>query len=470
MKKTIKYGISVSLFFYMIVHYITFFFNFEFLNVFLSLTGLLALLFIGLQLGLKSCMLPIFLITLAVLIQLITGGSVVELLTEGVKEMRSLIVLLLIVPIISWVFQEEPYVEAIMNQFHKWLHTSRRFYFGIMIVNQIIAYFLLFGAIPMMYQFIDDFLKEKRGEAWEYLKGTALLRSFALTTMWVISIPSFAFAVDHLGASLPWAIMQGFLISLIGLLLAVFFAVRKEKYYQINYTAGIEKELEKLTEKAGEKNRWKHHVIEFAGLFCALFGLVFLVNILTGWSLLLIIPPIIFLLTTIYYATKKKSSIFYKKIKNYGKEELQHKSLQFSLMLAAGILIYSVNHSGIGNYFVNSLFFIENSVPFLNFLMILPFVVIALGFLGLGPLTVIVLVAGILENVDLPYPAELVVLSMTSGSVISVLLSPLILPIIVLNTSNKLGLLKNGFSFNLVYSIVFYFIVQIYLQIIIQFY
>ncbi|WP_053220060.1 hypothetical protein [Virgibacillus senegalensis] len=377
--------------------------------------------------------------------------------------MRSLIALLLIVPIIGWILREEPYIDAIMNAAHKLLNTGRKFYFGIMLVNQLIAYFLLFGCIPMMYQFIHEFMRDKTGEAWEYFKGTALLRSFALTTLWVVSIPSFAFAVDHLGASLGWTIAQGLMISLAGMGLAVWFASRKEKQYGIDFTSGIQSEIAKLVEPK-EKGQSRRQVLEFAVLFVSLFTTIFLLHLLMGWGLLIVIPPVIVIWTIGYFVIKKRTGRLASQARQYFVQEMKHKSQQFSLLLAAGMLIYAVNESGAGNYLVEGLFYLEDTVPFLNFLVILPFTTIFLGFLGLGPLTVIVLVAGILQNVEMPYPPELVVLSLTSGSVISVLLSPVILPIIILSATNGLSILKNGFRFNLGYSIVFYFMVQIYIQ------
>ena len=100
-------------------------------------------------------------------------------------------------------------------------------------------------------------------------------------------------------------------------------------------------------------------------------------------------------------------------------------------------------------------------------LYLLPFIVIILGLMGLGPLTVMVLVAGILTTLDLPYPPELIVLAITSGSVISILLSPLILPLIVLSNANGLSSLKNGIKNNWKFALVFYGLTQTYIQIMI---
>lgn len=82
----------------------------------------------------------------------------------------------------------------------------------------------------------------------------------------------------------------------------------------------------------------------------------------------------------------------------------------------------------------------------------------------MGPLTVMVLVAGILGEMALPYPPELLVLSITSGSAISILLSPFIMPVIVLSAENKLNSFTNGIKFNWKFALVFYLLVQFYIQ------
>src|SRR5699024_11197335 len=91
-------------------------------------------------------------------------------------------------------------------------------------------------------------------------------------------------------------------------------------------------------------------------------------------------------------------------------------------------------------------------------------IVIILGFMGLGPLTVMVLVGGIFESISLPYSPELIVLAITSGNAISIMLSPLIMPVIILSSINGLSPIKNGFRFNYKYAIAFYVMVQVYIQ------
>lgn len=157
--------------------------------------------------------------------------------------MRNMVGLLIIVPLISWVLREEPYMEAVISFGNRILNTSRKFYFGIISFTQVIAYFLLFGSIQMVYHFVNEILKDEKGEAWENFKGTALLRGFALSTMWVISIPSFVFVVEVMDASLTISILQGFGMAVIGIVIALVFSHFEEKKYGVDLTEGLNTEI-----------------------------------------------------------------------------------------------------------------------------------------------------------------------------------------------------------------------------------
>src|SRR5699024_12618708 len=75
--------------------------------------------------------------------------------------------------------------------------------------------------ISMMYQFVDMFLIEQKSEGWQHYKSTALLRGYALSTLWVVTVPSFIVAVDTLGASLYISIAQGLGMAVVGTLIAL---------------------------------------------------------------------------------------------------------------------------------------------------------------------------------------------------------------------------------------------------------
>ncbi|MHA6260149.1 hypothetical protein ACXYMX_09560 [Sporosarcina sp. CAU 1771] len=408
--------------------------------------------------------LQLFLLITAFLVLVFTSDSITDGVLLGTRQMSALIGLLLIVPMISWVLKEEPYIEEILSFAHVFLNNSRKFYFGITSMTQIIAHFLLFGSVSMMYQFINSILNEQKGEAWENYKGTAILRGFALSTLWVISIPSFIFALETLGVPLWKAILQGFIFAMIGTLLAVVFSVYEQRKYGLDYTSILQKQISKAqTNSRYQKGRNKD-VIEFGFLFTTLFGTIFIVHAMLKIELLIVIPIVIPIWTSIYYLIKKRSKSLVVKTQEYFKEGIALQSQQISILLATGLLIFTLNESGIGAKLVNAMHSLTEIIPLLNFLLLIPFIVILLGFLGLGPLSVIVLVAGIVGTMELAYPSELLLLAITSGSVISILLSPFIIPVIMLSSENGLSPIKNGFQFNLKFATAFYCIVQVYLQ------
>lgn len=246
MQSVITWGLRISIVSYTFLHLVTYFLEKRLLLYALACCGLFILIFASLSKTLRQFKLPFFLFITGFIILLFSKVSIGEGLYSGLLQMRSIVGLLVIVPMISWVLREEPYIEDIMGMAHKSLNTSRKFYLGMMSLTQVFSYFLLFGAIPMMYQFINQILYKKKTEAWENYKGTALLRSFALSTMWVVSIPSFIFAVETMNASLWICILQGFGISVCGTMIAVLFSYFQEKHYGVNLTYGLQDEIDEI--------------------------------------------------------------------------------------------------------------------------------------------------------------------------------------------------------------------------------
>lgn len=459
-----SWGLRVSIIVFAILHFFTYFYENELLLQVLSLSGFGILLFAIFTLSIRNIKLPFALFLIGIVILLVSGGSLVDALLEGFLEMRNMVGLLVIIPLVSWVLREEDYLDAILRFFHKALDTSRKFYFGIASFIQVIAYFLLFGSISMVYQFVNTILKNERGEAWENFKGTALLRGFALSVMWVVSIPSFAYAVEVMNAPLGISILQGMAVAFCGIIVAVIFSYFEEKKYGVDLTAGIESEIETAQSADISKKQTNRLVIEFAALFISLFGTIFLLQGIVNIELLVLIPLVVVAWIIVYYLVKRKPSKLAGKAKDYVLNEMNNRSYQLNMMLGAGMMIFALNQTGFAPFIANSITALEESIPFLNALYFLPLLVIILGFFGLGPLTVMALVGGILGSMELPYPPELIVLAITSGSAISILLSPLIMPVIMLSGENKLSAFKNGIQFNWKFALVIYVMVQIYVQ------
>lgn len=466
MKTFINYGLRVTILLYTLIHIVTSFNEQSLLMQLLSYIGLAIIIFSMLAIPLRDFKLPLFILLIAIIILFYSQTNIFSGILLGVQQMRNVIGILVIIPLISWVLQEEPYIEDMMSVFHNFINTSKKFYFTMISLTQVLTYFLLFGSINMMYQFIDIILKDQKSEIWQRYKGTALLRGYGLSTLWVITVPSFIVVVDTLGASIYISIAQGFGIALVGTILAVLFVAPTERKHNLNITPILQTEINNvlLTASTDIKTR-KRNVIEFFLLFFSLFGAIFFIYSIWSIPLMTLIPLTIIGWIITFYLYKQRMYKLKSIAKQYFSNELGKKAYQVALMLSIGTLIYSLNQTNFAENVVGGLNAIENVVSWLNPLYLLPFIVIILGLMGLGPLTVMVLVAGILESLNLPYPPELIVLSITSGSVISILISPVLMPLIVLSDSNGLNLFTNGIKSNWKYAFAFFIVTQIYIQI-----
>src|SRR5690625_3600991 len=130
---------------------------------------------------------------------------------------------------------------------------------------------------------------------------------------------------------------------------------------------------------------------------------------------MILIPLVIIFWMIAFYLIKRRIDRLSVITKTYIHHGLQKQAYQLNVMLSVGVLIFALNQTSFAMNVVNGLNAVEHAVSWLNPLFLLPFIVMILGFFGLGPLTVMVLVAGILESMALPYPPEFIVLAITSG-------------------------------------------------------
>src|SRR5690625_2167242 len=90
---------------------------------------------------------------------------------------------------------------------------------------------------------------------WERYKGTALLRGYALSTLWVVTVPSFIVVVDTLNASIYISIAQGFGIALIGTIIGVFFVSSAERRQSLDITSVLQKEINTVLVNASHNKK-----------------------------------------------------------------------------------------------------------------------------------------------------------------------------------------------------------------------
>lgn len=465
-KQIFGYGFTLSVVSYVVLHFLNLLIDSSVLLHILSFSGLFAITFAILYLKKREIVLPLFLIFLAVTINLFDPQtSLTRVFVDGAATMRELISLILIIPSVGWVLKQENYVRDTIILLKNQLKNSKLFYFILMSLTQIISFFLNFGAIAVVYQIVQSFFSKQRNEGWQQFKSTALLRGFALSTIWVISIPSFAYSVEVMNASLGHALLQGFLVAIIGSVLSVFLLHRYEKKNNVSFSNDIRNAISAAARSAPKEQTNYRNPVEFLFLFLSLLLLTLVVNSLLDIGLLTVIPIVVVVWAIVYFVLKRKPKVLMQEGKAYVSNGIAPRSREISLLFSAGFFIHSLTSSGLSISVMNELYKWTETIPGLNFLWVLPFIVLLFGFFGLGPLTVMVLLAEIVNSIQLPYSPELVVLAMTLGSALNILISPLVIPVVFLSSVNGISPVRNSILQNWKFAIGLYIIVELYLQI-----
>src|SRR5690625_3073343 len=184
--------------------------------------------------------------------------------------------------------------------------------------------------------------------------------------MWLVSIPSFIFAVETLNASLCLSILQGFGIADIGTVIAVIFSRFQEKKYGVNLTPILQESIQKSLINASPKHVIKEKVIEFFLLFITLFGTIFVIHGVFHVKLMLLIPIVIIFWMIAFFLYKKRGHKLLTVAKSYVETDLINQAYQLNVMLTVGVLIYGLRQTNFANTVVNSLNWIEMHAPLIN--------------------------------------------------------------------------------------------------------
>jgi len=431
----------------------------------LSLFGLIILLCFFILTKPRRALLPLLLTAAAVFVlwRSTGGDGLAGRLYEGFRHMRLLLPVLLVFPMFSWVLKLEPYVESTMAYAGRRLRNGRQMHFVLFAVTQFISSFLMIGAIHFMHRWMQSLLEKKAGLEWEEFKGTIALRGFALATLWVISIPSFSYVVSVFHANVAVMIAQGLLFALFGVWLTILIQSRKDRKSGIKPSEELFSELRTSEMKLAEQ-RTDANVREFLLIFLALMAVIFAMHGLTGLALLYLIPIILFPGVAFIFIAKKKGKQFAGELKSYLARELPNRSYEMGLFVATGLFIHAMNTSGWSRAIVTSIYDATDQLPLVNILFLLPWIIVGLSFMGLTPLTNMVLLGGIIQSIHLPYPPELVAFSMTVGSMMGHVLSPITVAAVVLSAANGKSTWFNSIRSNWAFALLFYAASQIYVQ------
>jgi len=448
-----------------VLHLAESWFHFPWMLDGLSIFGLIILLCFFILTSSRRALLPLILTAAAVLVlwRSTGGDGFAGHLFEGFRYTRLLLPVLLVFPMFSWVLKLEPYVESIMVWAGRRLRNGRRMHFVLFAVTQFISSFLMIGAIHFMYRWMHTLLEKKTAPEWEEFKGTIALRGFALATLWVITIPSLSYVVSVFHANVAVMMAQGLAFALIGVWLTILIQGRRDRKTGTRLSEELFAQLRANESKAAEQ-RTGANVREFLLIFLVLMAVIFAMHGLTGLPLLYLVPVILFPGVALIFIAKRKGKQFAGELKAYLFRELPFRSYEMGFFVATGLFIHAMNTSGWSEAIVTTIHNATDHAQLINMPLLLPWIIVGLSFMGLTPLTNMVLLGGLIQSIHLPYPPELIAFSMAVGSMMGHILSPITVAAIVLSAANGKSPWFNSVRSNWAFALIFYAVSQLYVQ------
>ncbi|MDT8858907.1 hypothetical protein N0O92_01605 [Alkalihalobacillus sp. MEB130] len=448
----------ISVVSFLLLHYLNQLISFD-LQIWQSVIGLFILMY-SLRMVKRKSIFPLFLLSFAFFILIFNNRvSWVDVLWYGPLEIANVIVLVLIIPMVGWVIKHEPYTDALFIKGKSFLTTGVRYFGGTLAFTQLLSHFLLVGCVPLMYYFANSNVKNDN-ETIHYLKNTSILRGFAIATLWVVTIPSFSYAVEVSGAPLVSVMIQGFIAASIAFGISLIFYRVKEKKLGREGLEAMTHDL--LSENQVVPCNVNKLLLEFFLLFILFVGLSIGLHVYAALPLLTVVPLVTLVGVTVYFFLKKAFGELMQNTKQYFFHDVSKKTEELSIYFSVGIFIYVVKVSGLGVLLIEAINVIS-SLKFINVYMLFPFLMIILGFLGLGPLTSMILVGGLLQTVSIDFIPELFVLSITVGSAMSTMLSPVSVPVVMISSLSSRGKWELSVGNNWVYSFIIYMMAQMYI-------
>jgi len=187
----------------------------------MSAAGFIMLISILIVMPKRVLVLPILLISFSIAIVWLTS-SPLGILWSGLREMSSIIPLVILITLISWIISHRPYVKALLSRGQNRIHTPIRFYTFTVAISHFISSFMTVGGIVFTFQMFQNLKRtETSNQAWDFTLSTAIMRGFTLTVLWTAVHPAFAYVIAGTNAPLIPTVLKGLGLALIGLVLAI---------------------------------------------------------------------------------------------------------------------------------------------------------------------------------------------------------------------------------------------------------
>src|SRR5581483_3445943 len=147
------------------------------------------------------------------------------------------------------------------------------------------------------------------------------------------------------------------------------------------------------------------------------------IQALTGLSIVDILPIACFAFTTLFYVVTGKGALYMKRLTAYVRNMVPGISTPITLLLTAGFFVEALRVSGVTAWLTKMSIGSMTGEPQLQ-LLVISFVMILIGLVGVSPLIAILLVASALDPGTVAVSPALLTLALTIGSGISIIVCP----------------------------------------------
>ncbi len=344
--------------------------------------------------------------------------------------MLNLVTIVALLPILALPIKLGNYKQSIKTILTNKMRKSLHFYFLTSGLSYLLSSFINIATIPLMYYSMrpsaDLFpIKEK-----DRFLSRAILQGYGMAALWAPVTPIVGIVIEMTGVSW-YSLLPIFIpLSILGLSFAwlngVIINAKRQK--DIDFPTDMEWEkvrAEMMNSTIGDES------IERSGKLVHIVIAILLFNVLVmmleqtmNIGFLLLISLIVIPFSFIWSLLLGKTEHFFEGIKDHFTNQLLNMKDQFFVFLAAGFFISSLYVTGADQTFNVWILSIKELVGNHLFITLIPLIPFTLTFIGMHPLIVLALVAGVLDADVLKIAPEILALAMLGGAVASFIMGP----------------------------------------------
>lgn len=360
------------------------------------------------------------------LLMLLQSGAVWNEILSSFGPMMNLLTLFAMVPILAIPIKLGEYSTGIQSFIKRKVKTSSQLYSMTSGVSYFFSIFMNLATLPMTYYSIRpaaNIFSHSELHDKERFMSRAITHGFAMPLMWAPVTPIVGIVIEMTGVS--WASMLPYVLplSIAGLFLDWYLGKRAAAHRSPHTKCEVSIEI--AATKEGDRQERRSSKIYHILIAIIIFNLlVSLLETQLHFSFIILVALIVIPFALGWSLLIRKGKAFASSLNEHFQTHLLKMKAQFFIFLSAGFFISAIQFSGTDlllNSWVSS---VKDMIGIEVFLILLPFIPLALAFTGLHPAVGLALLAEALDPGRLGISPYILTVSMLAGAVAAFLMGP----------------------------------------------